>query len=126
MCTSAQLTPINRRRSSTLDRIDRLTQAIDSALEEGNPDSNATLASLSSSLQSCYMSFGIFDSLTLARQKVRPSVSSENGTAVLSPTEVDLEGDLEDDDLDVSMLDLQDPDIHQEDEDDQMDFLSLI
>mmetsp|Transcript_13807 Transcript_13807/g.24975 ORF Transcript_13807/g.24975 Transcript_13807/m.24975 type:complete len:186 (+) Transcript_13807:296-853(+) len=63
----------NSHRSSNLATIDRLIQAIDKETSSSEEKSQDPLASLTSSLQSAYANFGIIDSLTLAKQKVRPS-----------------------------------------------------
>lgn len=67
------------RPSSNLEKIDRLVQALGSSdLEPSNSDESEDaqgeeLMSLTSSLQSTFLNFGIFDSLTLAKNKLRPS-----------------------------------------------------
>mmetsp|Transcript_13806 Transcript_13806/g.24972 ORF Transcript_13806/g.24972 Transcript_13806/m.24972 type:complete len:184 (+) Transcript_13806:98-649(+) len=61
----------NSHPSSSLAAIDHLLQAIDKETSSSENKIQDPFASLTSSLGSAY--FGIFDSLTLASQKVRPS-----------------------------------------------------
>lgn len=93
MCTSANHPQILHRSSSNGETIDRLIQAL---LCEPRPSADNTttatsiryqdaqdpLASLTSSLQSAYLNFGIFDSLSLKRKSreevARPSESNES------------------------------------------------
>mmetsp|Transcript_7538 Transcript_7538/g.13219 ORF Transcript_7538/g.13219 Transcript_7538/m.13219 type:complete len:184 (+) Transcript_7538:145-696(+) len=86
----------NSHRSSNLATIDRLIQAIDKETSSSEEKSQDPLASLTSSLQSAYANFGIIDSLTLAKQKVRPSDAAND--------DYDLEDDFGVEDMTMSEL----------------------
>lgn len=79
-----------RHSSKSEAMIARLTEAIDKALSssyEETPQDSA-LEALSSSLECASITFGIFDSLTLARKRV-PTKSNENANQV-EPEEEDI------------------------------------
>ena len=67
MFTSSSVKP-NLHRSSNLETIDRLVQALDKAAHLAeDAEAQDSLDTLTSSLKAAYATFGIFDSLTLAR-----------------------------------------------------------
>ena len=56
----------NLHRSSNLETIDRLVQALDEVAPLAEDKAQDPLDTLTSSLKAAYVTFGIFDSLTLA------------------------------------------------------------
>eukprot|EP00579_Thalassiosira_antarctica_P001828 CAMPEP_0201869842 /NCGR_PEP_ID=MMETSP0902-20130614/3204_1 /ASSEMBLY_ACC=CAM_ASM_000551 /TAXON_ID=420261 /ORGANISM="Thalassiosira antarctica, Strain CCMP982" /LENGTH=181 /DNA_ID=CAMNT_0048395397 /DNA_START=37 /DNA_END=582 /DNA_ORIENTATION=+ len=84
----------NSHPSSSLAAIDHLLQAIDKETSSSENKIQDPFASLTSSLGSAY--FGIFDSLTLASQKVRPSDAAND--------DYDLEDDFGVEDMTMSEL----------------------
>ena len=77
MFTSYYVKP-NLHRSSNLETIDRLVQALDKAAHLAEDEAQDPLDTLTSSLQLAYVTSGIFDSLTLARRKMSPKDSDDD------------------------------------------------
>mmetsp|Transcript_23479 Transcript_23479/g.43206 ORF Transcript_23479/g.43206 Transcript_23479/m.43206 type:complete len:205 (+) Transcript_23479:80-694(+) len=107
MFTRAAGKPKNSLTSSSLDTIECLVQELDKSAALAEDKAQDPLDTLTSSLQAAYVTFGIFDSLTLAREKMSPNDSDDDYNGIfdsltlvsgkMSPKDPDDDLNLEDD-----------------------------